>query len=89
MDERHGGCIQTLVVKPEGNRQITRLGIRGQANIKMYLKENKCKGVGWVFLVPSRDHWCPFSSKQLRNARFHKIIEFLDHLLDGGSIPSS
>jgi len=44
MDERHGGCVQTLVVRPEGNRQITRLGIRGQANIKRDLKENECEG---------------------------------------------
>jgi len=56
MDERHGGCIQTLVVKPEGNRQITRLGIREQANIKMDLKENECEGVGWIFVVRCRDH---------------------------------
>ena len=49
MDERHGGCVQTLVVKPEGNRPIARLGIRGQANIKMDLKENECEGLGWIF----------------------------------------
>jgi hypothetical protein len=56
MDERHGGCIQTLVVKSEGNRQITRLGIRGQATIKMDLKENECEGVDWNFLARCRDH---------------------------------
>jgi hypothetical protein len=48
------------VVKPEVNRQITRLGIRGQANIKMDHTENECEGAGWIFLARRRDHWRPF-----------------------------
>jgi hypothetical protein len=81
MNERHGGCVPTLVVKPEGNRHITRLLIRGQANIKLDLKENECEGVGWIFLARYRDHWRPFFLSSYETQDFTKSVNFLTTFL--------
>jgi hypothetical protein len=44
-----------LVGKPEGKRLLGRR--RWEDNIKMYLKEIGCEGVGWVQLAQEMDRW--------------------------------
>jgi hypothetical protein len=45
------------VGKPERNRQLGRPRHRWENNIKMYLQEVGCGGMGWIDLVQDRDMW--------------------------------
>jgi len=45
------------VGKPERNRQLGRPRHRWENNIKMYLQEVECGGMGWIDLVQDRNMW--------------------------------
>jgi hypothetical protein len=49
-----------LVGKHEGKRPHGRLAYMLMDNIKMDLREMKCKGVKWVQLALYRVQWCRF-----------------------------
>ena len=43
--------------KPEGKRPLGRSRQRREDNIKLYLQEVECKGMGWIDLVLGRHTW--------------------------------
>jgi hypothetical protein len=46
-----------LVGKPEGKSPLGRPGRRWEDNIKMYLQEVGCGGIGCIQLFQDRDRW--------------------------------
>jgi hypothetical protein len=50
-------CIEDLVGKPDGKRQLGRNRRRWEDNIKMDLQEVGCGGMDWINLVKDRDRW--------------------------------
>ena len=51
------GVYKVLVVKPKGKRPHGRPWRRWEDNIKMYLQEVGCGGMGWIELTQDRDSW--------------------------------
>jgi hypothetical protein len=51
---------RVLVGKPEGKRILGRPRRRWEDNIKMYLQEVGCGGMGWIELAQDRDRWRAF-----------------------------
>jgi len=49
-------CIQVLVGKPKGKRQLGRPRCRWEVNIKMDLQEVEW-GMDWIDLAQDRDRW--------------------------------
>ena len=45
------GVYRVLLGKPEGKRQLGRPRLRWEDNIKMYLQEVGCGGMGWIDLA--------------------------------------
>ena len=56
MRDRRGAC-RVLVGKPEGKRQLGRLGCKWEDNIKMDLQEVGCGGMDWIDVAQDRDMW--------------------------------
>ena len=56
MGERRG-AYRVLVGKPEGKRPLGRPRFRWEDNIKMYIQEVGCGGMGWTELAQERDRW--------------------------------
>ena len=56
MGERRG-VYRVLVGKPEGKRPLGRPRRRWEVNIKMDLKEVRCRGMDWIELAQDRDRW--------------------------------
>jgi hypothetical protein len=51
-------CVyRVLVLKPEGKKALGRPRRRWEDNIKMYLQELGCGGMGWIDLAQDRDRW--------------------------------
>jgi hypothetical protein len=48
---------RVLVGKPEGKRPLERPSRIWEAGIKMDLRENRWRGVGWIHLAQVRDRW--------------------------------
>jgi hypothetical protein len=46
-----------LVGKPERKRPLMRPRHRWNDNIKMYIQEVGCRGMGWTELTQERDRW--------------------------------
>ena len=51
------GLYRVLVGKPGRKRQLGRPSCRWEDNIKMYLQEVRCGGMGWIKLTEDRDRW--------------------------------
>jgi len=51
------GVYRVLVGKSEGKSPLTRSRRRWENNIKMYIQELGCAGMGWIELVQDRDRW--------------------------------
>ena len=56
MRDRRGAC-RVLVGKPEGKRQLGRLGCKWEDNIKMDLQEVGCGGMDWIDVAQDKDMW--------------------------------
>jgi hypothetical protein len=50
-----GGAYRVLVGKPEGKRPLGKPRHRWEDNIKMNLKEEGWRGMGWIELAQDRD----------------------------------
>ena len=54
-------CIQGFAWwrkgEPEGKRRLAKPRRRQEDNIKKYVEETDCEGVGWIKLVRDRDRW--------------------------------
>jgi hypothetical protein len=50
-------CIQGLVGKPERKRELGRLRLRLEDNIKMVLQEVECVDMDCNYLAQVRDRW--------------------------------
>ena len=48
---------RVLVGKPEGKRQLGRLRLRWEDNIKMDLQEVGCGSMDWIELAQDRNRW--------------------------------
>jgi len=51
------GVYRLLVGKPEVKRPLGRPRRRWEDNIKMEIKEVRCKGTGWIRVAQDRDRW--------------------------------
>jgi hypothetical protein len=51
------GVYRVLVGKPEGKRPMGRLRCRWEDNIKAYLQEVGCGGMGWIVLAQDKERW--------------------------------
>jgi hypothetical protein len=51
------GVYRVLMRKPERKRSLRRLRRRWDDNIKIYLQEVRCGGMGWIELAEDRDCW--------------------------------
>jgi PAS domain-containing protein len=51
------GCIQNLVLRPEGRRPLGRPRRRWENNIKMDLREREFGDVDWIHWAQDRDKW--------------------------------
>ena len=51
------GVYRVLMGKPEGKRQLGRPRRSWDVNIKMYLQEVGCGGMGWIELSEDRVWW--------------------------------
>jgi hypothetical protein len=45
-------CIQVLLGRPEGKRQLLRTRHRWEINIKTFIQEIGWKGVHWIHVTP-------------------------------------
>jgi hypothetical protein len=54
------GAYRVFVGKLEEKRQLGRPRRRWEDNIKMYLQEVGCGGMGWIVLARDRDRWRAF-----------------------------
>jgi hypothetical protein len=54
------GVYMVLVEKPEGKKPLGRPRRRWEDNIKIYLQELGCGGMGWIELAEDRDRWRSF-----------------------------
>ena len=43
--------------KPEGKRPLRRPGCRWEDNIKMDIREVRCRGMDWIDVAQDRDRW--------------------------------
>jgi len=50
-------CIQVLVRKPEGKRQLGRPRCKWEDNIKLDLLEVGCLRMEWIDLAQDKDRW--------------------------------
>jgi hypothetical protein len=56
MGERRG-VDRVLVGEPERKRPLRRSRRRWEDNIKTYLQEVRCGGMGWIELAEDKDRW--------------------------------
>jgi hypothetical protein len=50
-------AYETLIRKPEGERQVIKGRRRWEYNIKMNHKGVECEGIYWIRLGQNRDSW--------------------------------
>jgi len=55
--EKGRDVYRVLVGKPEGKRQLGRLRLRWEDNIKMDLQEVGCGSMDWIELAQDRNRW--------------------------------
>jgi hypothetical protein len=67
-----------LVGKPEGKRPLVRLRHISEDNIKTYLEEVLCGGMGWIDLAHDRDRWWALVNAVMKLRVLGKCGEFLD-----------
>jgi hypothetical protein len=69
------GSYRVLVGKPEGRKQLGRLGLRWEDNIKMDLLElgGGGEGMNWIDLAYDRDRWRAVVNAVM-NLRSHKML---------------
>ena len=75
---RRGGCIRSLVGKPEGKRRLERPRRRWVDNIRTDLQEVGYRCMDWIGLAQDRDRWRTLVSAVMNLRVSVKCGEFLD-----------
>jgi hypothetical protein len=56
MGDRRGAC-RVLIRKPEGSSPLGRPRLRWELNVKIYLQEERWKGMIWIDIAQDSNRW--------------------------------